>query len=173
MSTDLLPINATPQERGMSNSVARISDIPVPIAETWSPYTCPTGILPYLAWALSVDDWDPAWLENQKREAIAQSVETHRRKGTIGALKRALQHLNYEVAIDEDTGQAYTFRLEVNVTGSAAIDWTFADVQRAAFAAKNVRSFLAAIRGFIRSSAGELVMASVMANGETTQIQPA
>jgi phage tail P2-like protein len=157
----------------MSNSVARLSDVPVPIAETWSPYECPSAILPYLAWALSVDDWDASWTENQKREAIAHSIEIHRRKGTLGALKRALQRLNYEVEVDENTGQAYTFRLNVNVTGSMATDWTFPEIKNAAFAAKNVRSFLETIRALIRSASGELKMASVLTNGELTKVFPA
>jgi phage tail P2-like protein len=44
------------------------------------------------------------WTEAQKRAVIAASVATHKRKGTIGALKRALAALGYEVVVDEDTG---------------------------------------------------------------------
>ena len=34
---------------------------------------CPADVLPWLGWALSVDDWDQDWSEQQKRSAIAAS----------------------------------------------------------------------------------------------------
>ena len=89
--TDLLPRNATTQERAMANTVARISSVQTPLRSLWSPQDCPADFLPWLAWGLSLDIWDASWTDAQKREAIAASVEVHRRKGTIGALKRALQ----------------------------------------------------------------------------------
>jgi phage tail P2-like protein len=145
MPDDLLPPNATPQERALSLATGR--DIAVPVKELWSPQTCPAGILPWLAWALSVDEWDPAWPEQTQRNTIAASIEQHRRKGTIGALRQALQRLGYEVEIDEQTGAAYTFalRLKLNAGDSAGGAVAGDAFQRAvdiALKTKNVRSEL-------------------------------
>ncbi|MGS4945207.1 phage tail protein I, partial [Meridianimarinicoccus sp. RP-17] len=67
----LLPPNATPVERGFEAAGARITALPVPVRDTWNPATCPATLLPWLAWALSVDNWDPTWTEGQQRAVIA------------------------------------------------------------------------------------------------------
>ena len=110
---DLLPPNATTQERAISLSVDRLPA--VPLKTLWTPATCPEAQLPWLAWALSVDEWSAVWPVETKRQVIAASIEQHRKKGTVGALRRALQRLGYEVEIDEATGVAYTFRLRVRI----------------------------------------------------------
>lgn len=86
----LLPPNATPLERALASVLARISDVPVPIADLWNPARCPAPLLPWLAWTLSVDEWDSGWPEEVQREVIAASVDIHRHKGTIWAMRRAL-----------------------------------------------------------------------------------
>jgi phage tail P2-like protein len=81
----LLPPNASPQEAAIEAATARIADVPVPNASLWTPATCPAALLPWLAWALSVDEWDGTWPEERQRAVIAASVGVHRRKGTRGA----------------------------------------------------------------------------------------
>lgn len=142
---DLLPINATPQERALSLATDRLPG--VPIKTLWSPQTCPAAQLPWLAWALSVDEWNSAWPEETKRQVIAASIEQHRKKGTVGALRRALQRLGYEVEIDERTGTAYTFRLRVRVRDGESAGGSVAEdaLNRAvaiALRQKNARSAL-------------------------------
>lgn len=142
---DLLPPNATPQERAISLAVDRLPD--VPIKTLWSPATCPEAQLPWLAWALSVDDWDATWPVETKREVVAASIDQHRKKGTVGALRRALQRLGYEVDIDEATGVAYTFRLRVRVRAGDSAGGSVAEdaLNRAVTVAlrqKNARSEL-------------------------------
>jgi phage tail P2-like protein len=142
---DLLPINATPQERALSLAVDRLPD--APIKTLWSPQTCPEAQLPWLAWALSVDEWDAAWPVETKRQIIAASIDQHRKKGTVGALRRALQRLGYEVEIDERTGTAYTFRLRVRVSEGESAGGSVAEdaLNRAvsiALRQKNARSAL-------------------------------
>lgn len=141
--TDLLPRNATKPERALSLATGRT--VPVPNRTLWSPETCPADILPWLAWSLSVDEWDAGWTESQKRNAIAESIAQHRRKGTVGALRRALQTLGYEVEIDERTGVAYTFRLLFPASGSAGgavIDQAIDRATAIALRQKNARSAL-------------------------------
>ncbi|PTE19376.1 phage tail protein I [Cereibacter changlensis JA139] len=102
MSPTLLPPNATRAERAIARGIAAITGPAVPNAGLWSPATCPAALLPWLAWALSVDDWDPGWSESRRREVIAASVDLHRHKGTVGAIRRALRLAGYgDAAITE------------------------------------------------------------------------
>jgi phage tail P2-like protein len=106
MSDDsLLPPNATPVERGFEAAGARITALPVPVRDTWNPATCPATLLPWLAWALSVDNWDPTWTEGQQRAVIAASVAVHRRKGTVAAVREALAAAGYgDASLIEEFG---------------------------------------------------------------------
>ncbi len=95
MTASLLPPNSTDLERALDLTGARISAVDAPIDLMWNPETCPTAFLPWLAWSLSVDEWDNAWPEGTKRAVIAASVWVHRHKGTVGAVKRALAKAGY------------------------------------------------------------------------------
>lgn len=90
MPTSLLPPNATPLERALEAATARIGDVPVDVAAIWDPATCPIAVLPWLAWSLSVDSWDPAWPDAVKRDAVARSIALHRRKGTRFSVEAVL-----------------------------------------------------------------------------------
>jgi phage tail P2-like protein len=90
MNNPLLPPNATALEHAASQSAARISDLPAPPRHVRNPATCPAELLPFLAWELSVDEWNPGWGEDVKRTVLAASVNVHRHKGTLGAVRRAL-----------------------------------------------------------------------------------
>lgn len=144
----LLPKNATPLERAVSAAaIARVLRAPHNVIRAIAePDRCPVHILPYLAQAWSVDEWDPAWSEAQKRQAIKDAVWIHRHKGTVGALKRALGQLGMAVTVSEwfqHAGAPYTFRLRVAIEAGAT--WgreQSGRLLRVAIAAKNVRSFL-------------------------------
>ena len=75
---------------------------------------CPEALLPWLAWALSVDDWDSLWPESIKRNLIAESISIHRIKGTVSAIRRVLRVLGVEAELSEwfdHGGIPHTFRL--------------------------------------------------------------
>lgn len=91
----LLPPNATALERALASVIARISDVPVPIGDLWNPARCPAPLLPWLAWALSVDEWDSSWTEDVQRAVIAASVEIHRHKGSLWSVRQALSLIGY------------------------------------------------------------------------------
>jgi phage tail P2-like protein len=91
----LLPHNATDGELTIEQATARVGAVPIPIRSLWNPDTCPANLLAWLAWAMSVDDWDPSWSEGVKREVIRQSVRIHKRKGTKAAVVEALQAAGY------------------------------------------------------------------------------
>lgn len=91
MTETLLPANASPQEVALDLATARIAAPPAErIGTIWNPETCPAPLLPWLAWALSVDEWDGNWPEERQRAVIAASVQVHRRKGTVASVKEAL-----------------------------------------------------------------------------------
>lgn len=148
--SDILPINATKQERALSLTTARAGSVPVPVGELWDPFTCPLAVLPWLAWSLAVDPWDSNWTEGQKREAIAESIAVHRVKGTIGALKRALQAIGYECVVNDQTGTAYTFRVGIDVTSGSAVETAYAQAENIALKVKNARSHLLSVDSYIK-----------------------
>ncbi|MEZ1745685.1 MULTISPECIES: phage tail protein I [Pseudomonas] len=133
MSSRLLPLNSTQMERALADVMFR--DPPVPLRELMDPERCPVGLLPYLAWAWSVDRWDMSWSEDVKRKAIAASFRIHQRKGTIAALRRVVEPLGYLLEVIEwwetaPLGVPGTFRLRIGVLDSGITDVMYAEVER-------------------------------------------
>ncbi|MDN5515480.1 MAG: phage tail protein I [Pseudomonas sp.] len=120
MATAMLPGNATELERLAAQALAQIERVPIPLRELWNPDTCPVELLPYLAWAFSVDRWSQAWPESAKRAAINAAYFIHAHKGTIGALRRVVEPLGYLIEVREwweevPLGVPGTFRLLIGV----------------------------------------------------------
>ncbi|WLG24981.1 phage tail protein I [Pseudomonas sp. FP1154] len=116
----LLPGNSTPLERQAAQALAQIQRVPIPLRTLYNPDLCPLPLLPYLAWAFSVDRWDSKWTEAAKRAAIRSAYYIHSRKGTIGSLRRVVEPLGYLIEIIEwwqtvPVGPRATFRLKVGV----------------------------------------------------------
>lgn len=123
----LLPPNATKLERDLETLLAHSSDLPVAIKTLWDPWTCPASLLPWLAWANSVDDWQESWPEKVKRRVIDDAFDVHRYKGTPYAVQKALDSLGVKTDIFEwweptGSGQPGTMTvsalLNENITGS-------------------------------------------------------
>ncbi|MCX4025044.1 phage tail protein I [Endozoicomonas sp. SM1973] len=114
MNKSLLPPNANPQEKALSEATARAGEAPVTFQTLWQADHCPLPLLPWLAWTLSVDEWDEHWDEQTKRQVIKNSIKVHQHKGTIGAVKKALDALHVRTEIKEwfeMGGEPYTFRV--------------------------------------------------------------
>ena len=105
----LLPPNASALERAIAATGAGIDTLPVAVRDTWNPTTCPAGLLPWLAWALAVDEWDEAWSEAVKRAVIADAIELHRHRGTVWSLKKALEPLGMAVDVIDQAGQRASY----------------------------------------------------------------
>ncbi len=175
MTGDLLPHNATAQERALSDSTARLDEVPAPIRDIWNADTCPPNLLAWLAWAFSVDEWDGRWTDAQKREFVKRSVEIHRRKGTIGALKDALAALEVDVQVQEwfaqePAGAPFTFRvlLEADQTGFGQEG--FASLFEVIMRTKNLRSHLSEIALTVRSVTGPRIAAVACVGTEITLV---
>ncbi|HHA2458269.1 TPA: phage tail protein I, partial [Stenotrophomonas maltophilia] len=68
-AANLLPTNATHAERALARAIVA-RPLPVDITALWDADRCPTALLPWLAWALSVDEWKAYWPEAVKRARV-------------------------------------------------------------------------------------------------------
>jgi len=138
----LLPRNASELERALEASMARLADVPVPLRNLWNPDTCPVELLPYLAWALSIDSWSSTWSETVKRARVRQALAIQRRKGTSSSVRDVIESFGGIVAIREwwqmePPGEPHTFSLLLNITDdqgapadAAYVDAVIAEVYR-------------------------------------------
>jgi phage tail P2-like protein len=122
VTESLLPRNATAGEVAIEGATARIGDVPIPLRTLWNPDTCPAAFLPWLAWALSIDAWQPYWPESIKRARIRAAIEVQRRKGTIGAVRTIVEAFGGSCEIREwwqmdPPGIPHTFELFLSLSG--------------------------------------------------------
>jgi phage tail P2-like protein len=146
----LLPSSASGLEKNIETSVSRNTNLPVPVNTLWDPETCPASVLPWLAWALSVDEWNSDWPESVKRAALLQSIAIHRHKGTVEAVRRVLNVIGINVDLREwyqTGGEPHTFSLTAwardnrIVSGDTILTAElYRALQRAVDAVKPVRS---------------------------------
>lgn len=97
----ILKPNATLHDRALEQAIRTGKPDLTPIATLMNPDTCPMHLLGWLAWSLSVDVWDPDWSETTKRSVLRASLEVHRKKGTVGSVRRALEGIGFEADIRE------------------------------------------------------------------------
>lgn len=170
----LLPPNSTTLERNLEKSIERSSNLPTPTRSVLDPDACPAALLPWLAWANSVPEWNSSWSEAQKRAVIRNAIFVHRHRGTPGAVRRALDSLGYEMELKEWFQQdppdvPYTFRLEVQLADTGVDQSVYGEIERLVSSAKNTRSHLAGLR-LVGVCEGDLYLASVLTIGNTTDI---
>jgi len=124
---DSLIYKKTAAEAAIEAACSRIEDVPVPIGALWDPQSCPTASLPWIAWALSVDEWDTAWPESAKRAAVAASYPVHARKGSVAAVRMALAAAGYagaEVVEHRSLFSQWMAAGGLILDGSGALDGT-------------------------------------------------
>lgn len=101
MNNSLLPPNSTETERVLERVMQRASQLAVPLRELWNPDTCPTHLLPWLAWSLSLDNWQPYWPEAVKRERIRTAIDIQRRKGTVQSVRDVVRSFGASLSLRE------------------------------------------------------------------------
>lgn len=79
----------------------RLGAIEMPIRALGDPWECPLKLLPYLAWALSVDQWEDSWPENIKRQRCADAMREHRIKGSVESVESAIKGFGATAQIKE------------------------------------------------------------------------
>lgn len=176
MSIALLPSNATQLERLAAQALAQIERVPVPIRDLLSPTRCPVELLPYLAWAFSVDRWESTWSEATKRQVIASAYYVHAHKGTIGALRRVVEPLGYLLRVTEwwqekPEGVPGTFRLDIGVLESGITEEMFESLTLLIDDAKPVSRHLIGL-AIVLETRGTTYMGAAALLGDTTTVYP-
>lgn len=118
----LLPPNSTSLERAVEILTGRLDQVAVPLRALWNPWTCPVSLLPWLAYALSIDSWNPAWPESVKRAVIAQAIEIQRMKGTVASVRKVVTAFGGSIALREwwqvdPPAPPHTFELVLTLNG--------------------------------------------------------
>ncbi len=176
MAARLLPGNATELERLAAQALAQIERVPVPLRDLWNPDACPVALLPYLAWAFSVDRWSQAWPESAKRNAIKAAYFIHSRKGTIGALRRVVEPLGYLIEVREwwqelPLGVPGTFRLKIGVLESGISEAMYQELTWLIDDAKPLSRHLIGLAVSLETR-GHAFMGATALHGDTTTVYP-
>lgn len=172
----LLPAGSTPLERATSEALAAFMALPVPLRDLWNPDKCPERMLPYLAWALSVDRWDESWPVDTKRKVIKNSYFVHRHKGTIGALRRVVEPLGYLIQVIEwhqenPRGPRGTFRLKVGVLETGITDEMYQELERVIADAKPLARHLIGLAISLEAR-GQTYVAAATYLGDVMTVYP-
>lgn len=172
----LLPGNATALERQAAEALAEIERVPVPLRNLLNPERCPVNLLPYLAWAFSVDRWDSKWPESTKRTAIRSSFFIHSRKGTIGALRRVVEPLGYLIEVVEwfdmvPEGPPGTFALKIGVLETGITDEMYQELTWLIDDARPLTRHLTGL-AITLASTGNLRLAAALYEGDEIDVYP-
>lgn len=170
---DLLPHNATELESALDEAASRLGDVPVPVRDIWDPDTCPEHILPWLAWALSIDQWNSGWTTDQKRSAIKAAILVQKVKGTIGAVRAGLQAVDLDTRVVEwhrelTPGAPYTYRLFIDASANAATLGEIREALDTIDRVKSLRSHMTEAQVSTSSIAGPIVAAAAFSGNEIT-----
>ena len=133
--SSLLPSNRTPLEQALaqlSTGDFALADV---LRQMHSVDSCPAELLPWLAIQRSVDRWDPEWSEAIKRKVVKDSFEVHKRKGTVGALRRVVEPFAEIIEITEwhelePMGPPGTFTMSLALFDSGLSETAIAELER-------------------------------------------
>lgn len=172
----LLPSNATQLERLAAEGLAEIQRVPIRIRELHDPYKCSEDLLPYLAWARSVDRWDENWTVEIKRNVIANSYYVHAHKGTIGALRRVVEPLGYIIRVTEwfkenPAAEPGTFKLDIGVLESGITDEMYSAMSLFIDDAKPASRHLSGLAINLESQ-GKIHLGAGLLEGEILTVYP-
>lgn len=173
--SELLPHNATGFETALDDVTARIGAVPVRVRDVWDPDTCPENVLPWLAWALSIDQWNTAWTAQQKRDAIKAAILVQKVKGTIGAVRAGLSAIDLDTRVvewhrEQTPGAPYTYRLLIDASANAA---TLAEILEALDTierVKSLRSHMTEVQVSTSTVAGPYVVAATFTGNEISVV---
>lgn len=174
MNSTLLPPSSTAWMRSTEAATARLSGITVAIRTLWTPTACPVDLLPYLAWALSVDRWDKDWPPERKIAVIQRSYWLHRRKGTRAAVRRVIEDMGFSATFAEwfDVGdEPGTFRLEIDLNDIGITEPMIYELERIIGDAKPVSRHISQLT-LSASAYGTAYAGVVIADGEVITVYP-
>lgn len=169
-----LPLNSTPLE--LAIEAANYENTLIPLRSLYNADTCPEHLLPYLAWAWSVDRWNNGWSSEAKRSAIRSAYTVHARKGTIGALRRVVEPLGYLIDVVEwfDTipeGVPGTFALEVGLNDAGITEELYEELAWLIDDARPVSRHMTNLALSLQTT-GQLGIAVCVQEGEEIDVYP-
>ncbi|WP_337049267.1 phage tail protein I [Serratia fonticola] len=174
MTERILPTGATPLELHAEQASAEVSAAPVPLRQLWDPDTCQVSLLPYLAWAFSVDRWDETWSEATQRKVVKQSYFVHRHKGTIGALRRAVEPMGHVISITEwwqNNKTPGTFEMVVGTLDTGITPEMYTELERVINDTKPCSRHLTMLSISLETQ-GDIWIAAASYDGDTMTIYP-
>jgi phage tail P2-like protein len=177
----LLPLNATDLLKDLENNSLSSTTLEALNQYVLNPNKAPEHILPWLAFAVSVDDWSDNWTDEVKRNVIKASVEVHKKKGTIGALRKSLEAFNYEdITVEEwfdykneedgEDEEPYFFRVFFNIVEAGFDVNIMPEVHKVINNTKNVRSHLRSLKAFLSAQMAQVHMGAVITSKEVTPL---
>ncbi|MCG9106307.1 phage tail protein I [Laribacter hongkongensis] len=176
MPDSLLPPNASRLEHAVAGTLAVAMVLPVPLRDLWSPDRCPEPLLPYLAWAWSVDRWDSRWPVATRRKVVADAFAVHQRKGTIDAVRRVVEPFGYLIEVvewwqEQPPGRRGTFRLKIGVQDAGISEATFRELERLIDDARPVSRHLTGLAVSLACH-GDIHVAASGFGGDVTTVYP-
>lgn len=177
-STSLLPQSEDDKLKAIDLAyeirVARLKQELQVISTLAYPKKADEEYLPYLAHSHQVDFWSMDLTLDEKREIIDFSINLHREKGTLFAVKEVLKRLNIDVKFyewDKYEGLPYHFKIDVDFLNRPVEEKDLLLIEEFVEIYKNTKSILELININIKTNLKEkYAMATI--TGEEIEVLP-
>ena len=177
-STSLLPQSEDDKLKAIDLAyeirVARLKQELQVISTLAHPKKADEKYLPYLAHSHQVDFWSMDLTLDEKREIIDFSINLHRKKGTLFAVKEVLKRLNIDVKFyewDKYEGLPYHFKIDVDFLNRPVEEKDLLLIEEFVEIYKNTKSILELININIKTNLKEkYAMATI--TGEEIEVLP-
>jgi phage tail P2-like protein len=98
--TSILPDNSTALERALEHAVATaLARKQSVFPNLWNPNTVPTHLLPWLAEAMGVLEWDSAAPQAEQRATLANVWQQYRHGGQRRGINKAIEPLGFNAEL--------------------------------------------------------------------------
>lgn len=175
MVDSLLPPSRTSLERAAEQTIARIEKAEAPFQNLWNAWECPLHLLPWLAWALGVDEWLNSWPERRKRQVVATAIQVRRRAGTRGAVRTAVEALDIEGIEYSEwyqyDGEPFSYRISATLEERGMSQEEYEQLVRVINRAGRLSAWLDPV-GFTVVGRAQPRVAAALLSGQSTTVLP-
>lgn len=137
-------------------------------------HSLPIGVVDALAWQLHVDFYDDTLSREKKEMLVLNSIDWHRRKGTVGLVEEAITSIYSEAKVLENWdygGRPYYFKLQM--TGYLMDPVTREQLMRVLNVVKNKRSWLEDIEYIHEVDSNMLYIGGIATSAGSVNVEPA